>query len=243
MMEGKKMVGHTGFGYIETIDRPCAELINNLTMMDSANVTDAQNRTGAMDRGIKPLDQGKRIFGTAITVELPLGDNLMLYKALDLAQPGDVLVVYTNGNFNKAIWGELMTKSAMLLKVGGLVVDGLIRDRQANRNHDFPIFCRGTTSVSVEKNGPGFVNGEIPCGGTVVRPGDIIIGDDDGVVVVKKENLSMVIENLKQIEQREITRSQEIANGQALPKWFAQLMAEKGLLPGMNREDTRIGKK
>jgi 4-hydroxy-4-methyl-2-oxoglutarate aldolase len=230
------MIGQPGFGFIEEIERPRPELIQQLMNVDSANVTDAQNRTGVLDAGIKPLAPGRRILGPAITVELPMGDNLMLYKALQLAQPGDVLVVYTNQNYSKAIWGELMTKSAIALKLGGLVVDGLVRDGNANRRLDFPIFCRGTSPVSVEKNGPGFVNGEISCGGVVIRPGDVIVGDDDGVVVVKKENLSNVIENLKKIEQREINRSREIANGQALPKWLDHVLAEKGLVPGINKE-------
>jgi 4-hydroxy-4-methyl-2-oxoglutarate aldolase len=230
------MIGQPGFGFIETIERPDEELITKLAFTDAANVTDAQNRIGTMDPGMKPIATGKRIVGSAITVELPMGDNLMLYKALDLAQPGDVLVVNTNGNDGKAIWGELMTKSAMALRLGGLVVDGLIRDGNANRLLDFPIFCRGTSPVSVEKNGPGFVNGEITCGGVVVRPGDVIVGDDDGVVVVKKENLSAVIENLKKIEQREIDRTKEIAEGQVLPKWFAATMQEKGLVPGVKKE-------
>ncbi|WCK52346.1 RraA family protein [Aneurinibacillus sp. Ricciae_BoGa-3] len=230
------MVGQLGFGFIEKIERVDGDLITKLAHTDAANITDAQHRTGSMDPGIKPIAAGKKIIGSAITVELPMGDNLMLYKALDLAQLGDILVVNTNGNDSKAIWGELMTKSAMTLQLGGLVVDGLIRDGHANRLLDFPIFCRGTSPVSVEKNGPGFVNGEITCGGVVVRPGDVIVGDDDGVVVVNRCHIHSVIENLQKIEERELLRTKEIAGGQVLPKWFAATMQDKGLVPGMKKE-------
>lgn len=230
------MIGQIGFGFMEEIERADRLLIDGLLGAGSADVTDAQNRTGAMIPEMKPLASGQKIVGSAITVELPPGDNLMLYKALQLARPGDVLVVNTNGNLTKAVWGELMTRTAMALQIGGLVVDGLIRDAELNRQLPFPIFCRGTASVSVEKNGPGFVNGEITCGGVVVHPGDIMIGDDDGIVVVKRQNLHLVLDQLKKLQERETLRRQEIAGGQFLPKWLDREMREKGLLPGVRKE-------
>jgi 4-hydroxy-4-methyl-2-oxoglutarate aldolase len=230
------MIGQIGFGFIEEIAREDPNLIKALYGVGSADVTDAQNRTGAMDSRIRTLSADRKILGSALTVNLPPGDNLMLYKAMQLAQPGDVLVVNTNGNSTKAIWGELMTKSAMALKISGLVVDGLIRDGGVISQLDFPVFCCGTVPVSVEKSGPGFVNGEIVCGGTVVHPGDIIVGDDDGVVVIAKQMLSMVVENIKKLQEREVLRRQEIENGQILPKWLDRVMIEKGLVPGNQKE-------
>lgn len=221
------MNGSISFGYIEEIDRGKLALIEQLRNVDASNVTDAQGRLGTMDPRIKPIKSGTRILGPAITVELPLGDNLMLYVALKLAQPGDVLVVNTNGNYSKAIWGELMTQSALALKLGGIVIDGFIRDIEANRKRELPIYCCGSVPVSVEKNGPGFVNGEICCGGIPVRPGDVIIGDDDGVVVVKKENLPIVLENLTSLENREKERILQISSGEEiLPSWVDKKMEE-----------------
>lgn len=235
-MREVNIIGDIGFGFIEEFERADAALIRQLQTASSTDVTDSQNRTGAMDPEMKPLGSGKRVWGSAITVDLPANDNLMLYKALQLAQPGDVLVVNTNGEHRRAIWGELMTLTAMALKLGGLVVDGIVRDGAVIQLHDFPIFCRGTAPVSVEKNGPGFVNGEITCGGVVVRPGDLVVGDDDGVVIIQRERLSSVLANVKQLEQREIKRKEEIAGGQALPTWLDAVMREKGLVPGVKQE-------
>jgi 4-hydroxy-4-methyl-2-oxoglutarate aldolase len=223
------VIGDLGFGFIEHVERADNKWIEKLKNIDAATVTDAQKRTGTMDPFIKPLAYGKKVLGTAITVDLPMGDNLMLYKAMQLAKPGDVLVVHTNKNYSKAIWGELMTRSAAELQISGLVVDGLIRDGRFNRETDFPIFCRGTAPVSVEKNGPGFVNGEITCGGVVVKPGDIVVGDDDGVVVVNKEHLSKVIENIEKLEERETARKKEILGGKALPSWLNSKLNNAGL--------------
>ncbi|GCL70159.1 hypothetical protein PN4B1_00590 [Paenibacillus naphthalenovorans] len=235
-MKEPSIIGGIGFGFIETFDRADAALIQQLQHASSTDVTDSQNRTGAMDPGIKPLGSGKRVWGSAVTVDLPANDNLMLYKALQLAQPGDVLVVNTNGGQRRAVWGELMTHTAMALALGGLVVDGIVRDGAAIRRLDFPVFCRGTAPVSVEKNGPGLVNGEMTCGGVVVRPGDLVVGDDDGVVIIQRERLSSVLDKMKQTEQREIKRKEEIARGQALPAWLDSVMREKGLVPGIKKE-------
>ncbi|RSK55138.1 RraA family protein [Bacillus canaveralius] len=223
------LVGNVGFGYREEIERLDYNLIQSLKEVETASIVDAQYSTGVMNNNIKPLSNGMKVLGSAVTVDLPVGENLMLYKALQLAKPGDVLVVNTNGNDRTAIWGELMTLSARSLGLAGLIIDGMIRDGEENRKLDFPIFCTGTTPVTARKNGQGFVNGEITCGGIVVFPGDIIAGDDDGVVVIKKEHINLVIENLKAIEEREVRRKREIAEGKAFPDWLNRVLMEKGL--------------
>lgn len=139
-------------------------LLEQLRGARASGVTDALGRTGVMDLKIKPLKDGMYLLGPAITVDLPPGDNLMLYKALQLAKPGDVQVVNTGGQVQNAIWGELMTNTAKVLGLGGLVVDGVVRDGASNRKLGFPIFCRGTVPVAVEKDGPGFVGGTISRG-------------------------------------------------------------------------------
>src|SRR5690606_4538300 len=105
------MIGHPRFGFNENVNRPSLNEIDQLKNIGTPTIVDAQNRTGSMNPEIKPLKTGDSILGTAITVDLPAEDNLMLYKALQLAHPGDVLVVNTNNNFTRAIWGELMTLS------------------------------------------------------------------------------------------------------------------------------------
>ena len=221
--------GTVGFGYDDAeVVRPDPELLARLRGASSADVTDAQGRTGVMDIGIKPIAEDMRLLGPAFTVDLPAGDNLMLYVALKLASPGDVLVVNTGGHLRNAIWGELMTHTAKALGLAGLVVDGCIRDTAANRGLGFPIFAKGSLPVACEKHGPGFVNRPISCGGVVVRPGDVIVGDLDGVVVVQKENLPMVAENLEKQAVKEAERLEEIRSGrQILPAWLDKVLAEK----------------
>lgn len=226
------MIGRVGFGFIEEIQRPDSALLEALQGAAAADVTDALGRTGTMDGAIKPLASGMYVAGPAITVDLQAGDNLMLYKALQLAKPGDVLVVNTGGHMKNAIWGELMTHSAMALKLGGLVVDGVVRDGAANRQLGFPIFCRGTLPVSGEKDGPGFVNGVISCGGVCVRPGDVVVGDDDGVVVIPVEEIRPTLDFLKKAAKRQEERLAEIRSGQVLPKWLDKALKDKGLAPG-----------
>ncbi|MCM3760272.1 RraA family protein [Alkalihalobacillus oceani] len=224
------MKGTIGFGYNEKVKRTPPARLKQLEGVASSTITDAQRRTGTMHPRIKPIAAGSRLVGNALTVELPPGDNFMLYVALKLAEPGDILVVTTQGNQTKAVWGELMTQSAQALRLGGIVIDGLIRDKTANQERDLPIFCQGAVPVSVEKNGPGFVNGEISCGDVTVRPGDVIVGDDDGIVVIKQENVAAVIEQLGAIEKREEQRVAEIAAGQVLPAWVENKMKEVDLV-------------
>jgi 4-hydroxy-4-methyl-2-oxoglutarate aldolase len=224
------MIGRVGFGFHEEIQRPDSTLLRQLQGAAASGVTDALGRTGVMDLAIKPLAEGMYLCGPAVTVDLPAADNLMLYKALQLARPGDVLVVSIGGHMKNAVWGELMTNTAQALKLGGLVVDGVVRDGAANRKLGFPMFCRGTVPVSGEKDGPGFVNGLISCGGVPVRPGDVVIGDDDGVVVVPVEQVSAVIRSLDAQSRREAERLAEIAGGKPLPGWLDRVLQEKGLV-------------
>jgi 4-hydroxy-4-methyl-2-oxoglutarate aldolase len=226
------MIGRIGFGFNEEITRPDPALVAALQGAAAASVTDALGRTGVMDPAVKPLQPGTTLCGPAITVELPAADNLMLYKAFQLAKPGDVLVVAAGGHLRNAVWGELMTRTALALGLGGLIVDGVVRDGAANRASGFPIFARGTTPVSGEKDGPGFVNGVVSCAGVSVRPGDVVVGDDDGVVVIPVEQIPAVLADLKRQEVREAARMAEIASGQALPRWLDKVLKEKGLVPG-----------
>ena len=224
------MIGRVGFGFHEEVNGPAPALLQQLQGAAASAVTDALGRTGVLDPAIKPLANGMYLCGPAITVDLPAGDNLMLYKALQLASPGDVLVVNAGGHVRNAVWGALMTNTARALKLGGLVVDGVVRDGAANRKLGFPIFCRGTVPVSCEKDGPGFVNGLISCGGVPVRPGDVVVGDDDGVVVLPAEGIGAVIKSLQAQARREEERMAEIAAGQPLPRWLDRVLREKGLV-------------
>ncbi|RDU38948.1 RraA family protein [Neobacillus piezotolerans] len=151
-------------------------------------------RKGAMDPEIKPVTKGKKVIGTAFTVDLEPGDNLFLHEAIYLCTQGYVIVADGKNHKQNAYLGELMATAAALMGVEGIVIDGLVRDRSSLENIDIPIFAKGFIPNGPYKNGPGSINTPIVCCGIKVNPGDLIFGDEDGVVVVAKENVSEIIE-------------------------------------------------
>src|SRR5262249_33105947 len=145
-----------------------------------------------MDHGIRPRT-GRRLCGVAVTVVARPGDNLMVHKAMEIARPGDIIVVNTCGNTTSAVFGELMANSAIAARLGGLVVDGAIRDVEALTALRFPAFSRTVSAGGCDKDGPGEINVPIACGNTAVLPGDIVAGDEEGVVVIPREDASEVL--------------------------------------------------
>jgi regulator of RNase E activity RraA len=137
-----------------------------------------------LDSSIKPLQDKYKIAGRAFTVKMPVGDNLVFLRAIREARPGDVLVVDAKGDTYRAIAGDFIVGMAKTLGIKGIVVDGVIRDLEGIKGLDFPVFCKGTTVAASGKAGKGELNVPISCGGVTISPGDLIIGDGDGVVVV-----------------------------------------------------------
>jgi 4-hydroxy-4-methyl-2-oxoglutarate aldolase len=157
-----------------------------------------------MDSEIRPLWADIKLVGPAVTVLCHVGDNITLHKAIEVCQAGDVLVVNAGG-YKEAggMWGEIMTLAAQKKGVQGLVIDGAVRDVRAIRKLRFPIFARAVSPGRTVKKTFGQINGSIVCGGVPVNPGDIIFGDDDGVVVVPRSRLEEVIEKGEQRQARE----------------------------------------
>ena len=166
------------------------ELYRNLmneTGCLTGNVGDCIGRAAAMDARVKSLAAGMKLVGPALTVRVPPTDNLMIHKALTLIKPGDVLVIEGGGNHSWALLGWLMVSTARKLGVAGIVADGCVRDAQEIRKSGFPVFAAGLSPNGPFKEGPGEINYPISCGGQIVRPGDFIVADDDGVVVMRQE--------------------------------------------------------
>lgn len=183
------------------IKRPPKELIESFKEMGTATVHEASGRKGAVDHVIKPIAGGVRLCGPAFTVQCHPGDNLMLHKALERAQPGDVLVASVGGCYGFGYWGGLMATSAVAKKLGGLAIDGCIRDSAEIIKMGFPIFCRGFSIRGTTKTVLGLINHPTLFGGVLVQPGDLILGDDDGVVVVERMECEAVLEkSIKRIE-------------------------------------------
>ena len=134
------------------------------------------------------------LLGTAFTVKAPIGDNMVFHRALDLAQPGDVIVVDGGGCCDRSLAGEIMMTYAAKRGIAGIVVDGALRDVDGLRNSPMPIYCKGITPQGPYKHGPGEINVPVCCGGVAVLPGDIVVGDADGLVFIRAEDAPYVLE-------------------------------------------------
>lgn len=161
-----------------------AKVVKGLGELPAATIHEVMGKKGAMDAGIKGIDVSMKLYGRALTVQCRPGDNLALHKAISIAKPGDVLVATMDGHLEGGAWGEIATVAAQVRGITGLVIDGGVRDTEQIIKLGFPVFSRGVSIKGTTKKSLAGVNIPIVCGGVVVKPGDIVIGDRDGVVVV-----------------------------------------------------------
>lgn len=166
--------------------RPCPEIVAKYTDLPVASISDSMHKRNTMSVALKPAYSPFRQFaGPAFTISALPGDELLALKAIDSAKPGDVIVLAGTNRTSCASWGGIMGTMAKLRGIAALVTDGLVRDVDELRKNDFPVFCQGITPIApVMDSGCGDMNFPVACGGVVVNPGDIIVGGEDGVVVV-----------------------------------------------------------
>lgn len=194
-----------------------------------ANISDAVSRTnGTVD--LRPIHKGGRILGRAFTVKTAPGDNLMVHKAIDMAAPGDVIVVDAGGPQRNAIIGEIMSTLAESRKIAGFVIDGPIRDFDALSKGKFPVFARSISHRGPYKEGPGEINVTVCVDGMVVHPGDIIVGDHDGVFAIRPEMADQLAKLVADIEKKEKEIFAKIAKGTLDRSWVDQSLRAKGVL-------------
>jgi len=224
------MPGKLGFRVLELTERPSRVVLDRLAGLPVANVADVMGRFRSMDEGIKPVDPSMRLCGPAVTVLTRPGDNLMCHMAMEVAKPGDVIVVNTGGCTYAAVWGELMTHAALEVGLGGLVVDGAVRDRAELRKLGFPVFARAVVATSCDKDGPGEINVPIACGNAVVFPGDVVLGDEDSVVVVPLERAEEVAALAEQKAAEERARIEEIHSGAPFVASIRETLRRKGVI-------------
>lgn len=190
-------------------------------------ISDATDGLNNLHSSIKPLKDKYKITGKALTVKIPIGDNHCVLKALDAAEPGDIIVIDAKGDLSRAVAGDFVIGMAKTLGIGGFVIDGAIRDLEACKALDFPIFCKGTTIAASNKAGVGEVNIPISCGGVSIHPGDIIVGDCDGVIVVPRDREEKVLkdslEKIKKDEKREASVSGDV---EAIKKHLKEQIAK-----------------
>jgi len=221
--------GKLGFRIVTGCARPPEDLVAEFRGRASSNLADAMGRFHFMDPGIKSRT-GMPLSGVAVTVDARPGDNLMVHKALAVARPMDIVVVSTNGNTTSAVFGELMGHTAVGAKLGGIVVDGAIRDVDGLRELKFPAFSRTVSPGASDKDGPGEINVPISCGNTVVMPGDIVVGDEDGLVVVPRETAEEVLRKVEELEAREKKRIEAIKAGELFKPEIDDTLRNKGVI-------------
>jgi len=179
---------------IRDFDRAPQELVKQLARVPTGILSDCMNRMQALDAGIRPIAPGLKICGPAFTVQSVESNNWGAHQALVLAKAGDVLVLAARGGMQSAVWGHVMTQAAKNRGLAGVVIDGCIRDSAENRSDTLPIFARGICPAGPHKGWPCNLNVPVSCAGVAVLPGDIVVGDDDGVVVVPASRAIQVLE-------------------------------------------------
>jgi 4-hydroxy-4-methyl-2-oxoglutarate aldolase len=177
---------------VRTIARADRDIISRLGAAGVATVHEAQGRTGLLRPSMRPIYPAARTAGSAVTVLCPPGDNLMIHAALAVVQPGDVLVVATLSESTDGMFGELLAESCRAHGVLGLVIDAGVRDTAELTALDFPVWSRAVSAQGTVKATPGWINVPIVCAGQTVAPGDVVIGDADGVVIVPREHAGAV---------------------------------------------------
>jgi RraA family protein len=185
-----------GFRVRRTITRPDKKLLEQFKEFPAPDISDMMNRLYTMDAGIKNLVNEQAIVGPALTVKVFPGDNLMVHKALDLIQPGDIIVIDGGSSPMNGIVGDLIAAKAQHRGAIGFVIDGLMRDLPEVQEVNLPIYARGTTPIGPLHRGPGEANFPIICGGIVINPGDILCADGDGVTVVRQDFAAEILEKL-----------------------------------------------
>jgi regulator of RNase E activity RraA len=221
--------GRPGFRILPAPPRLDDAIVKEFRGLASSTVADAMGRFNFMNAGVQSRT-GLPLCGLAVTVNARPADNLMVHKALQLALPGDVIVVSTGGNRSSAVFGELMCRTAVARHLGGLVVDGAIRDVDGMTTLGFPAFSRHVSPGSCDKDGPGEINVAISCGGTVVQPGDIVIGDRDGIAVVPREHAAEVLKAVRTLMEKEAQRVAEIESGTHFKAEIDDALRKKGVI-------------
>ena len=202
--------------------------MQELSQFEVPDISDLLNRLYAIDPEIRCLSGRYRLCGPACTVKVFPGDNLMVHKALDIAKPGDIIVVDGSGSGSRtnALIGDIICTKAQHRGIQGFIIDGLIRDLPAIEELGYPVFARGTTAIGPLHRGPGEINFPIACGGTVINPGDVIIADDAGMVAVPRDIVSTVVNILT--SQRETNRAylSAVQRGEFSNEWVDNLLAQ-----------------
>ena len=216
-----------GFRVYKKVKRAAPDLVEAFRGIPVANIADNMGRITCIDTCIRPFTN-VALLGTAITVKAAPNDNLMFHKAIDLAEPGDVIVVDGEASLAHSLCGDIMYSYAKKKGIAGFVVDGCIRDVDTLETLGFPVYARGVQPKGPYKNGPGEINLPISCGGVVINPGDIVCGDSDGVVFIKKTDAPELIELARKQVANEEAIFEDIKTDTLNREWVEKTLLANG---------------
>ncbi|CAB3851679.1 Regulator of ribonuclease activity A [Achromobacter ruhlandii] len=226
----RKFLAMNPIGY-RILPRPApavaADVLAGFAAIGSAQISDCMNRLYGVS-GLRPLHAGnQRTVGLALTVKTRPGDNLMIHKAISLGGAGDVIVVDGAGDTSNALVGELMMMDAQGRGIAGFVIDGAVRDLDVFAQGQFGCFARAVSHKGPYKDGPGEINVPVSVGGQVVNPGDVVVGDADGVVVIPAEHAAAVLALATKKEADEAVAKEKLRAGTYTKPWLEKTLAEK----------------
>jgi RraA family protein len=213
-----------------SIERVPAALVEAARRFQASILADVAGRRGTLGGRIQPLSRAMKVAGPAFTVEVRPGDNLMIHAALCLAKPGDVIVVDGKGDLSCALTGALMAAHAKAAGIAGFVIDGAVRDTEECARGDFPIFAAGANPNGPLKTSPGRINWPVSLAGTAVNPGDLVVGDADGVVILPREVAAEVVAEAQAKVDGENQRMTAIGRGELVQGWVAESLRAAGAL-------------
>ncbi|WP_104180383.1 RraA family protein [Arthrobacter sp. B0490] len=185
--------------------RPAQDLVRDLAAYPAALIGDVRNRMDMMSADIRCLTPGIRLGGAIFPVQVWEGDNLAIHRGLDEAQPGDVLVISGNGVTNRSVFGGILAEICLSKGIRGVIIDGAVRDVEEMNDMGIAVFARAVVPAGPSKNGPGTVGKPVACGNVVCNPGDVVVGDNDGIVVVAQSEIAETLHKLP--AQEEIERN------------------------------------
>ncbi|MDS1139428.1 RraA family protein [Pusillimonas sp. SM2304] len=215
---------------IKDFPRLPADTVRRAAAFQPAILADVAGRRGALHGRIRPLHSGMKLAGSALTVEVRPGDNLMIHAAMAIAKPGDVLVIDGKGDLTSALMGTIMMTACRQLGIAGIVIDGAARDSLEIIEMDYPVFAAGTNPNGPTKNIGGRIGHPVTVGGVTVHPGDFITGDNDGVVVVERQKIDSLLAAADKKVKDEAGRIAAIKTGDTKPKWLADALRAAGVL-------------
>ncbi|WP_425258640.1 RraA family protein [Rubrivivax sp. RP6-9] len=217
---------------VRDFERVAPDIVEQAAAYPSSILADVAGRRGALHGRIAPLAPSMRFAGPALTVEVRPGDNLMIHAALAVARPGDVIVVDGKGDLSSALMGEIMSQQAVALGVVAVVIDGAVRDSAAIREIGFPMFAAGLNPNGPTKSVAGRLNHPISIGGVSVKPGDLVVGDADGVTVIEREKAAAMLPLAAEKVAAETKRIADIKSRKALrPGWLDAALRTAGVIP------------